>query len=458
MPSRFAADQRQGARGLSYPPLYAEGGLRHPRSIGWASAWRRSISAASRNTGQLVRLALPQVLTTRTTAHFRDQGALFMPFLNDMLEETERRRRDAHALQSETLSSNDVIRAHLAANGVSSRFRFDIDVIRQQLQHEIVGQDEAVAGVLDMLSIVRADIADPRRPLYTSLLLGPTGVGKTELVRVLAKAMHGDADALCRVDMNTLSQDHYSAAISGAPPGYVGSKEGRTILDQEKIEGSADKPGIVLFDEFEKASAEVVLSLLNVFDNGILTVASGERTYSFRNAIIFMTSNLGAEQLRREAERQSSFWSTLLGRTGRSSRRRLQEIAQNALLDKFPPEFVNRIDQIEVFKWIDRADVDVLIALEVEKLNRRLRKHDCRLEITAELRQHIARKGFDRQFGARSLRRAVRRFVEVPFARFLLAQSGVETKQKLQQKYTAHFESGNVIIDKCICTGTQRHE
>lgn len=378
-----------------------------------------------------------------------------MPFLNDMLEDTERRRRDAQVLQSETLASNDVIRAHQSAKSISSRFRFDIDVIRQHLHHEIIGQDDAVAGVLDMLSIVLADIADPRRPLYTSLLLGPTGVGKTELVRVLAKAMHGDADALCRVDMNTLSQEHYSAAISGAPPGYVGSKEGRTILDQEKIEGTAGKPGIVLFDEFEKASPEVVMSLLNVFDNGILTVASGERTYSFRNAIIFMTSNLGAEQLRKEANRQAKPWRGLFSGTAIARKQRLHGIAQAALLSKFPPEFVNRIDQIEVFNWIDRADVEVLIALEVEKLNRRLEKHDCRLEVSPELREHIARKGFDRQFGARSLRRAVRRFVEVPFARFLLESSAVETAEIGLKHFTACMKASDVFIQPSDRSGTE---
>mgnify|MGYP002622144068 CR=1 FL=1 len=172
-----------------------------------------------------------------------------MPFLNDMLADTERRRRDTEALRAETLSAEDVANAHRASGngGFDSRFRFDVDLIASHLQREIIGQPDAVNAVIDMLRIVRADIADPRRPLYTSLLMGPTGVGKTEMVRVLARSIHGDADALCRVDMNTLSQEHYAAAISGAPPGYVGSKEGRTILDQDKIEGSADKPGICSF-------------------------------------------------------------------------------------------------------------------------------------------------------------------------------------------------------------------
>src|SRR5690606_32324507 len=125
-----------------------------------------------------------------------------------------------------------------------------------------------------------------------SLLLGPTGVGKTEVVRLIAEAIHGQPDAFCRIDMNTLAQEHYAAALTGAPPGYVGSKEGTTLFDAEAIAGTFSRPGIVLFDELEKASTEVLRSLLNVLDSGRLTLSGGGRTLDFRNCLIFMTSNV----------------------------------------------------------------------------------------------------------------------------------------------------------------------
>jgi ATP-dependent Clp protease ATP-binding subunit ClpA len=126
--------------------------------------------------------------------------------------------------------------------------------------------------------------------------MGPTGVGKTETVRILAEAILGSADQLCRIDMNTLSQAHYSSAITGAPPGYVGSKENHSLLQAEKIEGSYSRPGIVLFDEIEKASQEVLRSLLNIMDSGVLHLPSGTKEISFRNTMVFMTSNVGAKE------------------------------------------------------------------------------------------------------------------------------------------------------------------
>ncbi|KJS37089.1 MAG: ATPase AAA [Rhodospirillaceae bacterium BRH_c57] len=345
-----------------------------------------------------------------------------VPFINDKLEETRRLRDQKESLDAENAALEDVVNLHLAhrTGGLKSRFQIDIDAVVRGLRAEILGQDQALEAVEDMLNVIRADITDPRRPLFTALFLGPTGVGKTEIVRSLARSIHGDADAFCRIDMNTLSQEHYSAALTGAPPGYVGAKEGKTLFDQEKIEGSLKRPGIVLFDELEKASPQVLQALLNVFDNGQLTVASGERTYSFRNALVFMTSNLGARDIQNFEHRQRSLFRKLMPLSPQQRQRKARDMVYRRLLGTFPPEFVNRIDHITVFNWIEPEVVNDLVRLEIERLNRRLLKHGVRVQVDPDVIDLLVKRGFDRQFGARSLRRAVRRHVEVPVAKYLL--------------------------------------
>ncbi len=342
-----------------------------------------------------------------------------MPFMTDRLHSVQREEKLKSALADENTS--DISHANGAAGTslLKSRFSFDMEVVERELRSSIIGQDRALKDVLEILKVVRADIGDPRKPLASLLFCGPTGVGKTETVRTIARALYGDADAMCRIDMNTLAQEHYAASFTGAPPGYVGSKEGTTILDQEKIEGTRNLPGIVLLDELEKASNEVVLALLNVFDNGLLTVASGERTYSFRNAIIFMSSNLGARQLMELHEGRPGLLDRLMRRAP-DRRTRAHDIVMKCLLDRFPPEFVNRIDHVDTFNWIGRETMPNLVDLELERLNRRLRKHSVSVAINDAVRSFLSEKGYDKRFGARGLRRAMRRHLEFPLATFLL--------------------------------------
>lgn len=368
-----------------------------------------------------------------------------MPFLSDRIQDTQRKEQLERALADE--NGMDVTKLHSGGHSsfLQSRFSFDLDAIEAELRHSIVGQDHAIEALVNILRVVRADIGDPRKPLATILFCGPTGVGKTETVRTLARILYGDADAMCRVDMNTLAQEHYSAALTGAPPGYVGSKEGTTILDQEKIEGTRNLPGLVLFDELEKASDEVVLALLNVFDNGIMTVASGERTYSFRNAIIFMTSNLGTRQLL-ALQKQRRLLRNPFVRHDVKRHHDAKETILEKLLERFPPEFVNRIDQIDTFNWIDAKTLPHLIAVEVERLNRRLRKHDCRVEITDAVSNFLASKGFDQRFGARELRRAIRQHLEFPLAEYLLAlpQSNLQQGRRGELVLRAECKDGTI--------------
>lgn len=346
-----------------------------------------------------------------------------MPFLTDRMHDTERRQIHGAALADENGRAIHSAPTKAVETGLRSRFTFDLKLIEAELRSAIIGQDESIEQLLEILKVVRADIGDPRKPLATVLFCGPTGVGKTETVRTLARALYGDADAFCRIDMNTLSQEHYAAALTGAPPGYVGSKEGTTILDQEKIEGSRHLPGLVLFDELEKASNEVVLALMNVFDNGLLTVASGERTYSFRNALVFMSSNLGARELMALDHPRSGFLRRALS-PGRSRRERAHEVVMKSLLDRFPPELVNRIDHVDTFNWITKDKMPALVDVEIARLNRRLRKHELALDIGDRLRNYLVMQGYDKRFGARGLRRAIRRHLEFPLAGFLLDGGG----------------------------------
>ena len=372
-----------------------------------------------------------------------------MPFLTDRLHDTERHQRYASALADENARATGLAPARPADTGLRTRFTFDLALIEAELRAAIIGQDESLDQLLDILKVVRADIGDPRKPLATILFCGPTGVGKTETVRTLARALYGDADAFCRIDMNTLSQEHYAAALTGAPPGYVGSKEGTTILDQERIEGTRNLPGLVLFDELEKASNEVVLALMNVFDNGLLTVASGERTYSFRNALVFMSSNRGARELMTLDDVRSGLVRRLLS-PGKSRREQAQDVVMRCLLDRFPPELVNRIDHVDTFNWITRDKMPALVDVEIARLNRRLRKHDLALDIDEPLRNYLATEGYDKRFGARGLRRAIRRHLEFPLAGFLLdgGRAGPKPTQGVSV-IVANRRNGHVRFDYC---------
>ncbi|EAU39853.1 probable chaperone [Fulvimarina pelagi HTCC2506] len=333
----------------------------------------------------------------------------------------ESERLDRQALAAERDLAN-VPNPYDVTKTQGSRFGFDLAAIDAHLAEEIIGQHEARALICETLELALADIGDPRRPLATCLFLGPTGVGKTEIVRALARALHGDADALCRVDMNTLSQEHYAASLTGAPPGYVGSKEGSTVFDQDLLEGRAGRPGLVLFDELEKASPEVILALLNIFDNGLMTVASGGKTYSFRKAIIFMTSNLGTKAI------YGAQTATLKERIGRlvsgQSYRTAGEIAENELLNRFPPEFVNRIDRVQIFNPLRVTQAHELIGAEIRRINKRLERRGVQLILSEPAIEQLREKGFDQKFGARDLKRELRKAIEIPLARHIVACEG----------------------------------
>ncbi|WP_455912774.1 AAA family ATPase [Pseudomonas putida] len=301
------------------------------------------------------------------------------------------------------------------------RFTFEPAQVMALLRSRIVGQEAALAQVERLLKVVKADIGERDRPLSVNLFMGPTGVGKTEIVRLLAQALHGRADGFCRIDMHTLAQEHYAAALTGAPPGYVGSKEGISLFNSELIQGSYSRPGIVLFDELEKASQEVVRSLLGILENGELTLAGGTRTLDFRNSLIFMTSNIGAHQARRHRQRFAQGWRRLLRVFVRGEAAVLEE----ALHGHFEPEFLNRIDRILMFEPLDKRWLDALLDVELEKLNQRLAAHQRSLSMDASARAWLCRQ-HDARFGARALGRRVRLELEPVIAECLLRDPAVQ--------------------------------
>lgn len=349
-----------------------------------------------------------------------------MPFINERIAENKALLVEQKAQQAAVEGALNPARA--------SRFRFDPDQVMALLNQRIVGQPEVLAAMDDMLHTVKADIGAEYRPLSVSLFLGPTGVGKTETVRIITEAIHGSPDKLCRIDMNTLAQEHYAAALTGAPPGYVGSKEGQTLFNVEAIQGSYSKPGIVLFDELEKASTEVIRSLLNVLDSGRLVLSSGAKTIDFRNTMIFMTSNLGAKEVADYRASYQQGWRKWLGLKADNE----DAVLDKALHKKFDPEFINRIDRILPFQRLNDEWLDGLLDIELAKLQYRVAKKGVSIELTQALRKQLCRH-HDSRFGARDLARRLSTDLQPHLARALL-------KHPASNRFIADWLAGEVQL------------
>jgi len=272
------------------------------------------------------------------------------------------------------------------------------------LHERVVGQDEAVRLVADAIIRARSGIKDPRRPIGSFIFLGPTGVGKTELAKSLAAALFDTEDNIVRIDMSEYQERHTVSRLLGAPPGYVGYEEGGQLTEAVRR-----KPySVVLFDEVEKAHPDVFNALLQVLDDGRLTDAQG-RTVDFRNTVIIMTSNIGSEYLVGDA--------TSDGEIKPDARDRVL----SSLRGHFRPEFLNRLDDIVLFKPLTQPEIERIVDLMFDSLRERLAARSLTLELTEEARRFIAERGFDPVYGARPLRRFIAREVETRVGRALLA-------------------------------------
>jgi len=273
------------------------------------------------------------------------------------------------------------------------------------LSKSVIGQQEAVSALAKALRRSRADLKDPKRPIGTFMLLGPTGVGKTHLAKTLAMQMFGDAKSLIQLDMSEYMEKFTASRLIGSPPGYVGYEEGGQLTEAVRR-----KPySVVLFDELEKAHPDVLNMLLQILEEGKLTDSQG-RVVDFRNTIILLTSNVGAELLRRQGV--MGFGAISEEATYDKMKERILEESKRV----FKPEFLNRLDDIIVFHSLTKPDLIRILELEVAKVSERLKPHGISLDLDDAAKEFLVTKGYDPTYGARPMRRAVERYLEDPLA------------------------------------------
>ncbi|MEW5728768.1 MAG: AAA family ATPase, partial [Pseudomonadota bacterium] len=273
--------------------------------------------------------------------------------------------------------------------------------MESRLRTRVVGQDEALVAVSNAVRRARAGLQDPNRPIGSFLFLGPTGVGKTELTKALAEFLFDDEAAMIRIDMSEYMEKHSVARLIGAPPGYVGYEEGGALTEAVRRRPYQ----VILFDEVEKAHPDVFNVLLQVLDDGRLTDGQG-RTVDFRNTLIVLTSNLGADILANQPE----------GHDSSELRAEVMEVVRGA----FRPEFLNRLDEILLFHRLGRADMAGIVEIQLGRLRKLLSDRKIGLDLDAGAREWLADKGYDPVYGARPLKRVIQRFLQNPLASLIL--------------------------------------
>ncbi len=284
--------------------------------------------------------------------------------------------------------------------------------MEEEMTHTVIGQKEAVSAISKALRRSRADLKDPKRPIGTFALLGPTGVGKTLLAKSLAETMFGDSKALIQLDMSEYMERHNASRMIGSPPGYVGYEDGGQLTEQVRR-----KPySVVLFDEIEKAHPDVMNMLLQILEEGKLTDNLG-RVVNFRNTVILMTSNVGAETIKK----QSSMGFSPI--TDETSYEKMREKIMEEAKRQFRPEFLNRLDDIIVFRSLTKPDLIQILELEMKKVGERLKGRKLNLTLDDKARDLLVEKGYDPTYGARPMRRSVERFLEDPLAEEILRGS-----------------------------------
>ncbi|HLR61770.1 MAG TPA: ATP-dependent protease ATP-binding subunit ClpC [Lentibacillus sp.] len=338
--------------------------------------------------------------------------------LREELEETKNEWKEKQGQKDSEVTIEDIAKVVSTWTGVPvSKLTKDESErllnLEDTLHNRVIGQDEAVEAVAKAIRRARAGLKDPKRPIGSFIFLGPTGVGKTELARALAEAMFADEEAMIRIDMSEYMEKHATSRLVGSPPGYVGYDEGGQLTEKVRT-----KPySVVLLDEVEKAHPEVFNILLQVLEDGRLTDAKG-RAVDFRNTVLIMTSNVGANELRR-----NKYVGFTLDDDQEQDYQNMKSKVTDELKKAFRPEFLNRIDETIVFHSLERKHMKYIVNLMIKQLQIRLKQQDVEFSLTDKAVEKIANEGFDPEYGARPLRRSIQKNIEDLLSEELLKEN-----------------------------------
>jgi ATP-dependent Clp protease ATP-binding subunit ClpC len=346
-------------------------------------------------------------------ARLRDKERNLQADLESTKREWDAKTKDiVHDVNDEDIATVVAMMTGIPVNRIAQTESEKLLKMDEALKQFIVGQDEAISKLTKAIRRTRAGLKNPNRPIGSFIFLGPTGVGKTELCKSLAKYLFDSEDSLVRIDMSEYMEKFSVSRLVGAPPGYVGYEEGGQLTEKVRR-----KPySVVLFDEIEKAHPDIFSILLQVLDDGILTDSLG-RKVDFRNTIIIMTSNVGT----RDIKELSSFG--FADAKPKDHYDKMKDTVEEAMKKLFNPEFLNRIDDTIVFRNLDKEDIMQIISIEIKDLYKNLEENKMDLLLDQTAKEFLVEKGYDEKFGARPLRRAIQKYIEDPLAEEILRGS-----------------------------------